>query len=143
MIKKPIISFFTSVIVIFLTISAICAQEAEETVAYKLAFMHARDIHPDGMLASAEIIPDRATVSEFQWILETLRIRCINSEKDIATIIVGAWRLVKNRGYEKTLLEIARALTTHTNSPIKFGSRKVNFRMAAGLWTKTYMPEKK
>lgn len=118
------------------------AEDIEDTIACKLAVINTRAVDPEAIFLGPELEPERAVVTEFQWILDSLKHRCTNSREEIASILMDAWELVKRRGYAMTLLETSRALSAHTRSKVLLGYRKVDFRATAGLWTSTYKPYK-
>ena len=82
--------------------------------------------------------PERATITEFEWLIDTLKNRCVNSEKAIVDTILSAWKLIKNRGYDISLLEITRALTKNAADTTRFGNKKIDFVKTSGLWTARY-----
>jgi len=118
------------------------AEDIEETIVYKLAIIHEHGVDPETIFLGDELDPKRAVVTEFQWILDSMEHRCTNSRKEIATIIIDAWKLVKIRKYDMTLLETARALSAHARNRVLFGHGEIDFRASSGLWTKTHKPFK-
>ncbi len=116
------------------------AKNIEDTIAYKLAILQTKDIDPEGALLKKAIEPERATVTEFHWILETLRNRCINPETAIADTIVQTWGFVKQKGMRVTLLDVARELSQAASNRVLFGDKKVNFRMTTAYWINEKFP---
>ena len=117
------------------------AKNTKETLAYKIAVLHTRAVNPEQLFSNTPIEPSDATIAEFQWILAELAQRCSNTKEEIASTIVSAWELIKNRGYEHTLLDTARALSSYARNTTLFGDEKVDFRKTSGAWTSTHMPE--
>ena len=86
-----------------------------ESYGYQLALIDARASNPRSVLLNKKISPSSAAVREFEWVLETLRSRCNNSQDAIVTGMVGSWRMVQRRGYDLTLLEFSRQLSDFSN----------------------------
>ena len=114
------------------------AEDLKETIPYKLAILHIRYTDPEAALPDKSVEPSSALVSEFQWILEGLRNRCINPETAIADSIVETWQYVRAKGYGIPLLEIARQLSQVARNRILFGEQRVNFRMITAYWRKEF-----
>lgn len=120
------------------------AQSGKESIAYKLAILYTREGKPEDALLNKPAMPAAAVVSEFQWILDSLKIRCLNPETAIADTIVENWTAVnKNGGKPIGLLETARELATTTKNINLFGKGKVNFRMTSNYWLKQKLAGKK
>ena len=117
------------------------AEDIKETISYKLAVLHSKDLDPDSALFNQPIEPSRAVISEFHWILEGLKNRCINPENAIADTIVETWKFVKSQGYKATLLDISRQLSQTARNHVLFGDEKVNFRMTTAYWIKQFQNE--
>ena len=115
-----------------------CFSDPKEALAYKLAALHVRSTSENTIILDSSLEPDSATVAEFQWLLDSLKNRCLNPETEIADTIISCWRLIRNRGYQLTLLEIARALVKNTRDAKLFGNAKVDFKKASGYWTSKF-----
>ena len=61
---------------------------------------HTRIIDPESALLNQAVQPSRATITEFYWIMESLRNRCINPENAIADTILETWQMVRSKGYD-------------------------------------------
>ena len=119
------------------------AEDSGQEIAYQLASIHTRSLQPEKILMNSSTDPDNATVSEFKWLFDSLKNRCINSDQQIVTTIISAWKLVRNRGYDMSLLETTRALTDCALNKRLFSNGKVDFEKTSGYWTSHYKPEKK
>lgn len=140
--RKIIISFL-SIAVVLSGAFPVTAEEPNNTIAYKLAVIHTRTVNPDQILLKNQE-PPNSVISEFQWILDTIYQRSVNSMDDIATILVEAWQMVKKRGYrDATLLETAHTLSDFTRNNNLFGNGKVNFEKTTEYWILAYRPEKR
>ena len=134
---------WVSFVMVLLVFSFAYAQEVEDTIAYKLSVIHTKAIDPESALLNQSVQPSRATISEFYWIMESLRNRCINPENAIADTIVETWKMVRSQGYAVSLLEIARQLSQTARNHYLFGDEKVNFRMTTAYWVKQFQLQKK
>ncbi len=114
--------------------AALCHAALEDTIAYKIAILHIRAERAEEMLLKNSLEPPSAVVSEFQWILDTLKQRCINPETAIADTIVETWTALRPYDPDRTLLEVARALSLTARNTVLFGVEKVNFRMTSKYW---------
>ena len=109
-------------------------KDGEETFAYKLALFHTRDSNPEEALINSSLMPERATVTEFQWLMDSLKNRCRNSEQAIADTLLQVWQYLKKRGLRHSLLDISRSLNKFSQDRTLFGAGKVDFRTVANRW---------
>ena len=110
------------------------------TPAYGLALLQKQSEDPDNILSLTPVEPDRATLTEFHWILQALENRSLESQDQIAATILDAWQLIHSRGYAESLLDVARALSSYARNTALFGAEKVAFSAIAGLWASTHKP---
>ena len=114
--------------------------DTKDTIAYKLAILHTKAEHPENELLGKSYQPQASTVAEFQWILDSLKTRCINPETAIADTIVENWNLLNKAPNKQkkslSLLETARELLNTARNTRLFGTDKVNFRMTSQHWLK-------
>ncbi len=111
------------------------AQDNAKTYAYRLSLMHSRYLYPEEAMLDEFLEPPRSTIAEFEWILQTLKNRCVNSEKEIADNIVEAWRITRQWDHlSLTLLDTARQLMLTTKNINLFGPHKINFRSTTSYW---------
>ena len=123
------------VIFSFLTVStAVFAGDAQETYAYKLALLYTRQLNPTEALTNPSLNPERSTLTEFQWLLESLTNRCQGSEESITATLMQTWKYLKKSGQKPDLLEMTRTLNKFTQDKKIFGFGKINFRQAANRW---------
>ena len=66
-------------------------KDVEDTIVYKLALIHARNVDPEEALTSKKFEPGDAIVAEFKWIMGSLLNRCLNPKEAIANTIIEAW----------------------------------------------------
>ncbi len=92
------------------------------SIGYQLALIDERAQNPQKVLTQKKINPSDAAVREFEWILETLRNRCPDSQTVIVTSLVEAWRATQKRGYKVTLLKFSRQIADF--STLAFQSRR-------------------
>lgn len=111
-----------------------------DTIAYKLAGMHTKNLNPGPKMMGYALKPSDAIVSEFQWILGRLKTRCLNPESALADTIVITWQTAKGRGSDLTLLDVARELSRTAQNTKLFGAGKVNFVMTSQYWTVKILP---
>lgn len=109
---SKIFGLFLTAILVFSSVLPACAAES---YGYQLALIDARASNPKSVLLNKKISPTSAAVREFEWVLETLRSRCHNSQDAIVTTLVGSWRIVERRGYNVTLLTFSRQLSDFAN----------------------------
>ena len=138
--------FFKTLMIFLLMIfifsaSVSWAQGAEDTIAYKLAVIHTKATDPESVLLKQSVQPSRVIITEFYWIMESLSNRCLNPEKAIADTIIETWQMVKEKGYDISLLEIARQLSQTARNRFLFGDEKVNFRMTTAYWVKQFQSQ--
>ena len=132
--KKPITCLL---MLLFLSSLALLrAEDLSEDFAYKLAVIHTQTADPENALLSETVAPSEAVVTEFHWIMETLKNRCLNPETAIADTIIATWQKAKKIGYNKSLLELSRELSITARNYKLFGEEKVNFRMTSSYWLK-------
>lgn len=117
------------------------ADSTKEDVVYKLATLYTQELNPDKMFPGSKITPDDAAISEFSWIIDTLQGKCNNTLDEIANTIISAWKLIKSRGYDMTLLDTARALTANIKKMSKW-NQKADFPTTSGFWTSRYKPQR-
>ncbi len=98
-----------------MVLSYVLPADTAESYGYQLALIDARASNPKSVLLNKKISPSSAAVREFEWVLETLRSRCHNSQDTIVTTLVGSWRILERRGYNVTLLEFSRQLSDFAN----------------------------
>lgn len=98
-----------------LVLPSLQATAADPSYGYQLALLNERAQNPQKVLMQKKISPSSASVREFEWILETLRNRCYNSQNEIVSVLVNAWRAVQRRGYDITLLEMSRQISDFSN----------------------------
>lgn len=115
---------------------------AENNTAYQLALLHTKAVNPEKVFLDGSIRPKDSTVAEFQWLLDSIKNRCVNSEESIVHTLISAWKLLQGRGYDMTLLETFRALTKNAQNKSLYGAKKVDFEKASGYWTSRFKPEK-
>ena len=108
--------------------------DIKDTLAYKMAILHTQDIFPERRFLGRSTTPADATVSEFQWLLDSIKYRTTNSETEIADTIVEAWSALKQKGHDMTILETARQLSRVTKDTKLFGVDPVNFRVTSYVW---------
>lgn len=140
--KSIRITTFISLAVMSLWILPQNGLALEKSTAYQLALMHTQAMNPDKVILEGNVRPKDSTVAEFQWLLDSVKNRCINSEESIVYTAVSAWKLVKSRGYPMTLLETFRALTQNAQNKSLFGPNKIDFEKTSGYWTSHFKPEK-
>ncbi len=99
-----------------------------------MALMHYRAEHAQEALLKKDLEPPQSIISEFQWILDTLKHRSLNSDKEIADTIVFSWMKIKNQDRQWTLLKTARALALNARNMALFGRQKVDFRITSQYW---------
>ncbi|MFA5060259.1 MAG: hypothetical protein WC676_06485 [Candidatus Omnitrophota bacterium] len=114
----------------------------EKTTAYQLALLHTKALFPEEAMMNPSLRPENAVITEFQWLLDSLSTRCINSQPEIVSIIISAWKLVRSRHYDISLLDATRGLTRNALNKSKFGNTKVDFQKTSGMWTSQYKPKK-
>ena len=114
--------------------------ESKDSIAYKLAILQIRSDHQENEFLGKTNTPAPATIAEFQWILDTLKSRCLNPESAIADTIVESWttanKFMNQAGQSISLLETARELLAYTRNTKVLGTPKVNFRMTSRYWLK-------
>ena len=115
------------------------AEDILDTIAYKLAAMHTAALEPGNVLLK-KTKPADSVVSEFKWIMESLKSRCFNSEASIADTVVETWKTATGKGYSLTLLDTARELLKMTRNTNLFGANKVNFKATTKYWLATNLP---
>ena len=137
--------YFSAVVSLFLlmgSVSAVFSDSGKDSIAYKLAMMHEREEKPEDFLLKKTIEPPSALVAEFQWIMDSLKTRCLNPETAIADTIVESWSALKATDRPLSLLETARELASIAKNTNRFGNQKVNFRMTSQYWIKEQMAKK-
>jgi len=107
----------------------------KESIAYKLALFHIRTLNPLDDITE----PPQALISEFTWIMESLRARCINPETTLADTLIQTWQVLKSQGSKLSILDVSRELTVQAKNNILFGPGKVNFRMTSNYWLKQFL----
>lgn len=112
------------------------AVDVQETLAYKLAVLHANAESPGQFLIQGQVEPPQAVISEFQWIMDSLRQVCLNPETALADTIVEIWQALKRTSSERSLLEAARDLSRTAVQMSRARQEKVNFRMTSRYWLK-------
>ena len=117
-----------------ISLPTVYAEEAQDKLEYKLAVLNAKAEDPQSALLNAAVEPNEAMVSEFHWILDGLKNRCLNPETTIADTMVQIWQTVKGRGARLSLLETARELSQTARNRVLFGDERVNFRMTSAYW---------
>jgi hypothetical protein len=110
-ISKILGPFLTAAMVL----SYVLPADTAESYGYQLALIDARASNPKSVLLNKKRSPSSAAVREVEWVLETLRSRCHNSQDAIVTTLVGSWRILERRGYNVTLLEFSRQLSDFAN----------------------------
>jgi hypothetical protein len=115
-------------IVFFILSGAGSLGAASESYGYQLALIDARAQNPQQVLLNKKITPTSANVREFEWILETLRNRCRNSQEATIRTLVEMWRITQRRGYNVTLLEFSRQAGDFSNVAFKaMRNQKMDF----------------
>ena len=114
----------------------------EDSLAYKLALIHVRSLNPEDFLVKKNIQPPRATISEFEWILQSLESRCSNPDTALADTMVETWKAMTQKGSTMTLLDVARELSSAARSTTLFGNQKVNFRVTSKVWLTSKLTNK-
>jgi len=128
-------SFFRLIVItFFLAWSVNSHAELEDTFAYKMALMHYRSEHAEEALLKKSLEPPQAIISEFQWILDTVKHRSLNTETEIADAIVTAWMKIRVGNPQWTLLKTARALSLNARNVRLFGREKVDFQITSQYW---------
>jgi len=107
---------------------------AQETPAYQLAVLHTKSEEPNKKLSNKSIEPSRAVLAEFEWIMQSLQNRCLDSPPSIANTIVETWYVTQRKGGNLSLLEVARALLQMAQNTNLFGLNKVSFRVTSRYW---------
>jgi len=110
------------------------AGDIEDTIAYKLAILHTQSLQRKNFWLEKRLAPSPATITEFQWIMDGLKTRCVNPENTIADTIVESWLRLKEKGEPISVLGTARALYKVTRDTSLLGTGKVNLRMVANYW---------
>lgn len=110
--------------------------DQRSTIAYKLAQFQVNQEHPEESLRQEKVIPETALVSEFQWILDSLRNRCLNPETAIADTIIETWEILKKNGRQMSVLQVARELNQTAQNAFRSEKQKINFRMSSRYWLK-------
>jgi hypothetical protein len=128
---------------ILVGISAAQAQDVKSTIAYKLAAMHTKNLTPFKSFINKDIEPPSSLVSEFQWIMDELKARCINPENAVADTIVETWMTFRKVSPAVSLLDTARELSKNAKNTTLFGNEKVNFRMTSKYWLAQQLGGKK
>jgi hypothetical protein len=127
-----------AIFALFIFLGPISAMAQEDTIAYKLATLNIKAENPENQLLGKPRKPEAAMVSEFQWILDTLKNRCLNPETAIADTLVETWttanQLLNPQGKSLSLLDTSRQLLAVTRNTKIFGTKKVNFRMTSRYW---------
>ncbi len=119
------------------------ADEPKDIIPYKLALLHTRHESPEEALVNESLEPSHAILAEFQWIMASLRNRCLNPEGVIASTIVESWEIVRKWDVEEmSLLDITRALNKTAQNKSFFGYEKINFRMTTNYWLTQHKPKK-
>ena len=140
---KSAIFFCVAIALLLLfTTSVLLAADVEDTIYYKLAFFHTKDLDPGCSFLKGPVEPDKATIAEFKWILGTLKNRCFESKNSIANTLMEAWHITKSWENQKiSLLELARILTRVAGNRLLFGQSKVSFRATTNFWLSQNMPK--
>lgn len=120
--KKIALVLQNSLIISLLSFAPIAAFAAEFSYGYQLALLDERAQNPQKVLLQQKLAPANATIREFEWILETLRNRCLDPQNVIVTDLVKAWRTVQRNGHKVTLLQFSRQIADLSN--IAFQSRR-------------------
>ncbi len=107
------------------------AGSSKESVAYRLAVLHARNMDPLKALTSGGVEPSPATLREFEWIMATLKDHCKNPEPVLGNIIVETWRGRQRNGSKQSLLDVARKLNWVVKNSGFYGKAKVNFEVVS------------
>ena len=141
------LSFFIKIFLCLLLLtSGILGKAAatdQVTMGYQLAVLEEQALNPENVLLRKKIIPDNATIREFEWILETLRNKCNNPDDELVGILVKTWRSVQQRGYHLTLLQYSRELASFSNIAYQsYKNQKVDFQKVAFKWIKEKYPVK-
>jgi len=140
--KEPLLSLYKAYRIIMIILAGLLTVvparqargAAENTIAYKMAILHTRAVFPERHFLGRSTTPANATVSEFQWILDSIKYRSTNSETEIADAVYEAWNMLKQNGKDLTLLETARQLSRAAKDTRVFGADKVNFRVTSRVW---------
>lgn len=128
-------------IAFFLLTISVSAREG--STGYQLAVFHEQKLHPEKILTRETIRPSDATIREFEWIMETLRHRCKNTEQALVSVLVETWRIVQRRGYDVSLLEYSRELASFSNIAFQsYRNQKVDLKKVALKWIKDKYPIK-
>ena len=146
MFTRQLLTRIISIIFVFIWLQSqylLFAGETHHEIAYKLASVHTHALNPDKALFNSDAAPNNETVSQFEWLMDSMRNRCVNSDQQIVTTLMSAWNLVRSRGYNISLLETLQALTTNALNKNLFGFQKVDFEKTSGYWTSHFKPEKK
>ena len=139
--QKPLFKiatfFFLPALVLagfYLFVPSSFSRDAEETFAYKLALLYTRHLNPEEAIVNPSLVPERAILTEFQWLMDSLKNRCLDSENAIANTAIQTWQYLKKHGRKFTLLDILRSLNKSSQETTLFGTGKVNFRAVANRW---------
>ena len=137
---KTLHTLFLLFLLAFLVSSSVAAG-LDDRAPYKLALLHTKNEDPESVLLKRKIEPSGAVISEFEWILQSLRNRCLETEDSLAGTIVETWYVTKQRSARISLLEIARALSQMSQNTNLFGRGKVSFRAVSKYWlAKHFLP---
>jgi hypothetical protein len=121
-------------ITLCLATSAWAVDPVQDSIAYKLAWMHMRDIDPQSAFLKGKVDVPQAILSEFQWLIDSLKQRCLNPENAIADTIRETWLTLKYNGIDMSILDITRELSLSARNTNTFGEKKVNFRITSRYW---------
>jgi len=116
-----------------LACSTVAVADQEESFAYKLAVLYVKNQNPEKVLLEGDIEPAPSIIYEFQWILDSMKNRCINNEETIAATIVEIWHKAQVHK-DINILETARTLSLNAKNTVLFGTKKVNFRLTSHYW---------
>ena len=131
-IKKLFLIIF--ILLLFFRNEFSIAQDLPEDFSYKLAVIHVKAADPENALLNPSAKPNQSIVTEFHWIMETLKNRCLNPETAIADTLIETWQRAKNIGYTGSLLQISRELSVDARNYKRSSDEKVNFRMTSAHW---------
>jgi len=133
-------SFILGALILLANTTTPCsAIDTSTTIAYKLAQIQENNSHPEKYLMAKNSNPPNSLVTEFQWLLDSIKNRSINPENAIADTFVEVWSALKQLGSRMTLIEVARELNRTAEKAATSGGKKINFRMTSSYWLKAQM----
>jgi hypothetical protein len=117
------------------------AERDESSPSYQLAILNAKGENPELAMMDKKITPDESVIAEFEWILQSLHNRCLESDNAIVTTIVETWKVTRRGHLKLSLLDVSRELEKMAGNTSLFGTGKVQFGVTSKYWlAKYYLP---